>query len=590
MTTVPSHGRREQRRLWPWIVAACGLAVVAFIALFAWDGWKLMASVEALETHAGAAQQAVSDRDATALSAQVGEMQVAAHEFASHTTGPHWTVASWMPWVKDQTTPLQQAGEAVSAVADDALGPLSELDDLGALEVPPIEEGRVDPYVLEPYREALSAAAEVLNGERASLEAISLSNTIAVVREPFLALQADLTTLGDLVQGAHVAAELLPPMLGVDGERTYIVMVQTNAEPRTSGGIAGAVIELTVDDGRFAFARYVTGESMQVRNEVVAPLSDDELRVFTERMAHYPQDVNFTPEFPRSAELLSAFWERDSGDAPDGVIATDPVALGYMLQDMEPVSIDSVEVDGDNLADVMLNEVYFQYPDPKQADAFFALASRELFGKLLAGSGQSLTRGIEQAAGERRLLLWSADAAEQELLASTGIAGDFVDREDALGVFINDGSGSKIGYYIDTELAVVDRLCASDQSLAGQTVTLTMRHTYQGDVGDLPEYIGIGGDYVPNGEFHANVLVMPPVGMGVTDFMRDGDDAQLAPEVLHGRELSEARVVLLPGDSVELSYTLSARDRGIPLDAVVETPGPKLNVYTRTVDTEKDAC
>src|SRR5690554_79609 len=121
MSTVPSHARQTRRRAWPWVVCAIVVVPLALMALLAWDGWKLLGAADELEEHAGAAQQAVSDRDAALLSTEVVDMQAAADTFASHTTGVHWAVASWIPWVQDQTVPLQQAGASVRAVADHAL-------------------------------------------------------------------------------------------------------------------------------------------------------------------------------------------------------------------------------------------------------------------------------------------------------------------------------------------------------------------------------------------------------------------------------------------------------------------------------------
>ncbi|WP_159450138.1 DUF4012 domain-containing protein [Demequina sp. NBRC 110056] len=565
------------------------LVLALFAGLFAWDGWRILASADELEAHAAGAQQAVSERDADALASEVTALQASADEFASHTTGVHWTIAGWIPWVKDQTVPLQQAGASVAVVSTDALGPLADLDDLSALEVPPIEQGRIDPYFLEPYREVLASSAQTLHGETAELAEVSLGSTIGAVREPFLTLESQLATLTDLVQGAHVAAEVLPSMLGAEGPRSYIVMVQNNAEPRSSGGIPGAVLELTVDDGRMSLGRYISAASMRDPENPVAALTEDEVRVFTERMVWYPQDVNFTPEYPRAAEIMAAFWERETGESPEAVISIDPVALQQMLSGMEPVDIDGVEITDDNLADVMLNKVYFAFDEPAEQDAFFSRASLTLFGQLFTGS-TSVVAGTESAIEQGRFLVWSATDAEQDLLETTDIAGDFIARSEDLGVFLSDGSGSKIGYYIDTELSVVDHLCESDGSLNRQALTYRLTHTYDEAIDDLPWYVGGGDVYVPSGEFHANVRIVPPVGMGVTHFTRDGQADSLNGEQLHTRDIATARVVLLPGETTTLEFEVAARNRGLVNESIAQTPGPKLNVYSRAVDTERDDC
>jgi len=591
MTTYQST---EPRSGFPWarVAKRAALALVAlvlmFVVLFAWDGWKLNAAASQLKTHAAQAQTALTEGDAAALAEEVLQVQVASDAFASHTDGPHWWIASRLPWVKSQAVPLQQAGDSVRKVADGALKPLSDLPDLDALQVPAILDGRIDPLVLEPYRATLAQAAGVLTDERAALEEVSLTGTVDQVRVPFLKLKADLDTLGETIQGAHVAAEVLPSMLGAEEPRSYIVMVQNNAEPRTTGGIAGAVLEITVDDGRITFDRYATANSMISGDEVVAKLTDDEDRIFTSRMVHYPQDVNFTPEFPRSAELMTAFWEREYGNVPDGVISVDPVALEYMLEGMADTDVNGVTITDQNLSEVMLRDSYLLYPEPDNQDTFFALASQVLFGRLVSGE-TSAVGGAEQAINEGRFMVWSPYSDEQDLLKTTKIAGDFIADTDALGVFLNDGSGSKIGYYIDRSTEVVDHLCA-DGSLRAQTVTLTLTHAYDGDVSELPWYVSGGGVYVPEGEFHANVLVYPPAGMGVTQYQKDGEAALLNPEIHHGRTVASTRVVLLPGESTTLTFDLTATQRGLSPEAFVGTPGPQPYDYIRTFDSYNGVC
>ena len=53
---------------------------------------------------------------------------------------------------------------------------------------------------------------------------------------------------GALDAGAQVAT-LLPPMLGADGPRTYLLVSLNSAELRSAGGIVGAFAVLHAEDG-----------------------------------------------------------------------------------------------------------------------------------------------------------------------------------------------------------------------------------------------------------------------------------------------------------------------------------------------------
>ncbi len=583
-----AHAAKPRRRWGRWVVLAVVLLVLAFVAAFAWDGLQIKKSSAELRSHAAAAQQAIRDRDAAALKAEVGGVRESAQQFASATDGPHWWIANHLPWIKDQTQPLSIAGSATLAISDGALKPLSELENLDALQAPKIENGHIDPYVLEPYRETLAGAAGVMMAQQERLAGVGLAGTVDAVRGPFVELAENMQTLGETVQGAHVAAEVLPGMLGAEGKRTYLVMVQNNAEPRTTGGIPGAVIEVTADNGNIEMGRFSTANAMINRDGIDFELTDDERNAFSVRMLMYPQDVNFTPEFPRSAQLMTRFWQEEYGQEADGVISVDPVALGYMLDGMRPTEIQGITVTSQNLSQVMLNEAYLAFPDPEESDAFFALASSTLFGMLMDGATSSVA-GVERALDESRFLVFSAHEAEQGLLQTTAAAGGFLERTQTLGLFVNDGSGSKIGYYIDSSFQVTNHMCG-DGSLSGQTVTATFTHTFDGDVADLPWYVSGGDVYVPNGEFHANVLLYPPDGAGVTTFSLDGEPAKLAPYSHDGRYLSQARIDLIPGQSTTLTYELQANKRNVLPPDFASTPGPHPQVTNISVDYQEDGC
>ncbi|NYI40387.1 hypothetical protein [Demequina lutea] len=192
----------------------------------------------ALRDHAAAARQAVDGRDIQALATESAALGKASDSFAGHSSGPQWWIAAHIPWVGDQVTPLRAAGTAVEGLTADALGPLSKLQGLDALDTPKFVDGRIDPKVLEPYRPTLETASEAVHREQQALAAVNLDHTVGAVKRPFASLVADLDSVGAILDNANALAQLLPSMLGADGPRHYAVIVQNNAEPRVTGGDA----------------------------------------------------------------------------------------------------------------------------------------------------------------------------------------------------------------------------------------------------------------------------------------------------------------------------------------------------------------
>ncbi|WP_062516254.1 DUF4012 domain-containing protein [Demequina gelatinilytica] len=575
-----------RKRPWRWIALGVAVVLLAAAVVMGLDAWRAYGASRDLAAHSTEARSALVAGDVDTMRTEVGAVQEAAHALDGSVDGPLWWLAEHAPWVGAQVEPVTTMARAAVAVADDALVPLAQLDDLDALSGPTIDGGRIDPYLLEPARDALAVAAQVLDEQTATLAEVSLGGTVAMVAAEYRDATSQLEELADLVDGAHRAAELFPTMLGAEGARTYLVMVQNNAEPRATGGIPGSVVELHVDDGRIALGRFVPASHLvgTATADPVVELTADESATFTDRMARYPQDANFTPEFPRAAELISAFWSRaqqalgEDASAVDGVLAMDPVALGYLLEGSAPLDVDGVTLDSHGLSTVMLNSAYSLFDDADAQDAFFATAASSLFDAVVAGA-PGLASGIERALDEGRVRLWSAHADEQAVLDGSAIAGTFLE-DGGLGVFLNDGSGSKIGYYIDTAVDVTDRVC-TDGTVAGQTVAVTLTHTFDGDVAALPEYIA-GGFFVPAGEFHANLVLAPMLGTRVTSVMDGEESAWVSVTTVDGRTLVTSRIVLAPGESLTYTYDVDAPGGAVVDAGVTVTPGARTPQVTRT--------
>src|SRR5512142_86475 len=135
-----------------------------------------------------------------------------------------------------------------------------------ALVLPPLADagGRLDPDAvrrgttvrLAPFaaaRAPLATAEAGLRQVRPRIAGVSgcgaLGGAVGLAKgRDELAGKA--ATLLTLTAQARVAAALVPPMLGADGPRRYLVVVQNDAESRATGGIISGFGLLTADHGR----------------------------------------------------------------------------------------------------------------------------------------------------------------------------------------------------------------------------------------------------------------------------------------------------------------------------------------------------
>ena len=292
---------------------------------------------------------------------------------------------------------------------------------------------------------------------------------------------------------------MLPTMAGGDGARNYLMIFQNNAEIRATGGMPGSWALLHADRGELSMAQQGTAGNFGELSEPIAPLSKAELTVYGEQLGTYFQDANFTPDFPRAAELWSARWEKQfAGTNLDGVLSLDPVAMSYLLEGTGNIQVGDLTLTPENLVDELLNRAYIDL-DPMEQDALFADAARALFDAITKdlASPVSFVSGLDRAANEGRFRVASFDPSVEEVLAGTGVEGALAgdDGTPHFDIGVNDATGSKMGYYLRYWAKMESTGCTAEglQSLVG-SMTLNQSITVS-DASGLPISVTGTGEY-----------------------------------------------------------------------------------------------
>ena len=122
-------------------------------------------------------------------------------------------------------------------------------------------------------------------------------------------------------------------------------------------GFSGPSPLIKADDGAISILdQGASSRTLTYMNPPVAELSAKEHNLYSQLMAQYPQDVNFTPDFPTAASLFAQMYRLHSGTSVDGVLAIDPVALSYTLKGSPPLDVgEGVTVTADNLVATLLS-------------------------------------------------------------------------------------------------------------------------------------------------------------------------------------------------------------------------------------------
>jgi hypothetical protein len=390
---------------------------------------------------------------------------------------------------------------------------------------------------------------------RAALDGVDTAELLGVVGDAVVQLRGQVTDVALTTATAARAVQLLPPLLGADGPREYLLLVQNNAEPRATGGIPGTVVHLRAEAGAVSLVEQRSGVSLAGLTEPVLPLTPAEDALFGPLLATDMRDVTFTPDFPRSAALAREIWLREVGGTVDGVLSIDPGALAHLLGATGPVEIGSgLTLTAENAVETLLSTVYLEIEDPEQQDELFAATAGAVFGAVVGGQGEApaVIDALAQGAREGRVMFWSARPEEQARVAGTVLSGELrgsAGGSGIVGVYLNDGTEAKMGYYLDLDVTGTATACAADGS---QTLQVTVRLTSAApaDAADLPDYVTGGGAVVPHGQVRTNVLLYAPEGGRIESTRVNSTEAGAFAQLHDGLGVESRTFTLEPGQTV----------------------------------------
>jgi len=541
------------------IAAAVVVTVVALVASGA--GWAVL---RVLPVRADLVQAASLLRDLEgqlgasdlgAARATLDDLARQAHALRATTDAPDWRLAARAPGPAANLAAIRTVVSVLDDLTTNAMPAVLELADPAALGQLLPREGRLDLTPLAAAAPALRQADMVVQTSIARVAAIDPSGLRPEVRDGLGQLREGLARVGSLVGAAAKASQVLPSMLGAYGPRTILVLFQNPAELRATGGIPGAFLVIRAEDGALRPVDQGTAAAgLRSFPTPVLPLTDEQVALYTERLGRYPADVNLTPHFPTAAALAAEMYRLRSGTAVDAVVATDPVALSYVLATTGPVDVPSgPTLTAENAVRVLLSDIYATMDGPTQ-NRYIIDVALAVFDRLARGvpNPAATLTALAKAAAEYRILVWSAHEPEQEVIDDTVLAGALVADDPArptVGVYLNDGSGAKLGYYITGSARLVASECHPD---GRRILTLRLTLTSTAPADGLPDSVlGLGLARDPY-TVRTNVLVVSPTRGALLEMTLDGTPTAFGQGLEQRRAVGVLTVDLAPGQTREL--------------------------------------
>lgn len=320
--------------------------------------------------------------------------------------------------------------------------------------------------------------AELEAGNQA-LEKININDIPAEQREKFSLVQKNLPIVLGLVKKFEQHEELVQELLGGNGPRKYLFLLQNNHELRATGGFIGSYALLDVNDGvvRQFFVDGIFNPDGQLKENIVPPKPIQ--KVSAGWSLH---DSNWFPDFPTSAEKAIFFYEKTGGPTVDGVMTLTPTVMQKLLAVTGPIELPQygLVVDADNFIPVIQEQVETKYDkEENKPKKILADLSLLLIEKVFASQDRAtlyrIAEALVEGLNEKQMLLYMRHPETQALIDEAGWSGRMLPaKKDYLSVVHTNINGYKTDGVVSEAIKHQAEI-GTDGSII-DTVTITRTH------------------------------------------------------------------------------------------------------------------
>lgn len=586
LVALPAPQRRPLRIGATVVVClAVAASVLAAVAVLLAVG-PLRGGNDAARQARDAAQEGDTEAAAERLAAAEGDLRAADDHLSSW-----WAQgARLVPGVAQQLRAVQisttQALEVVET--GDLIGSIGDYRDLK------YGSGQIDLDRVRQVTPPVQRTAGVVAAAGDEVAAIDTRWLVGPLADRVDDLDEELRSTAEEAGTAAEVLELLPALLGGDGERRYFVAFLNPSEARGLGGFLGNYGELTAVDGRVRLtASGAISDLERPRGERTLDGPAEYLERYGQfDPADYFRDATFSPSLPLDAQVMAALYPQSGGQPVDGVLAMDPYTLAALLEITGPIQVPGypTELTSENLPEVVLEQQYLDFDQRNQDRKDLLVDATEIaFDRLLEGdlpSPQRLVELLGPMVQQRRLMLWSPDDREQALYRRIGASGEVPapDGGDVLLISHQNYGNNKLDAYLQRSIAY-DVEVDPETGVVDATATIELRN--EAPASGLPAYVIGNSRAAPDGTNLMNLSILSALDVQGAEL--DGEPLTLFSEPEAGLGASDLAISVPPGATSTLVVRLRGQhdpSRG-PYRLVLEPRGRvRPDVVTVTVDGE----
>jgi Protein of unknown function (DUF4012) len=434
-------------------------------------------------------RQQVSSGDFADAKKSAAQAAKDAHSARRLTGGPAWLTGSKLPGVGSPLVTARGVASAADRLATEVLPALIRITrDLQPDRLEPSAQ-HVDLNALRAVNTQVSSVNDAVAQIQHQVHALPAHTWLTSIDRGRADLVGSIDALDNYLNSAGSAAAVAADLLGADGPKRYFVGFLNDAEARGLGGLPGAFGILVADHGHVHFTHFGKDtELLKVRSGAYFGPAYEALYGEYEPTTRYLNSTT-SPNFLYTARIWAGMWLKHTGQRIDGAIAIDPTALSYLLAVTGPAHLpDGTAVSADNVVELTQSTAYLTFGDNQSARKQFLLdiaKASELRVFEQHRNLPALLKAMGRAAGERRLLVWSADPKSQAQLERWPVAGLAAPANVPSGrVVINDYAADKLNYYLHSSVRWERSGCSTERD-----VKVTIMLTNDTPASGLSKYI-----------------------------------------------------------------------------------------------------
>lgn len=567
------------------------VVVLALLAALGAAGYGLYSSARSVKAEAQGAldqastlEQQILSGDSAGAQQTAAAIAEAAGAMHQETSSPLWTAATAVPVVGGDVRSARTLVALVDDLAQNALVPLA--GSLAQTDLSDIigEDSTVNIEALSTLTGALADVAPVIQRDADAVNSLP-EPRLEALKPPVQKSKELLTRLSDGATTASEVGSVLPALLGANGARHYLVVAQGNSDIRSTGGFAGQFGTLTVENGKLDMGDFQGSGKDTLRRYDTTPglgggfrITDPEYIIWP-GAGVIPADTGFIPDFSRVAEIWQWQWaDQHDGQTFDGIIGVDPVFLQRLLGVVGGVSNEETgyTLDGTTTAQILLNQVYIDYPHGQDSDPVFTAVADQCFDQVLRNMGNADTAALVQALSDsvqnRNFQMWSANADEEAALDKLGVTGKLNSDTKApeVGFYVSNVSFCKIDWYLQMTTTVGAGMRNADGTTT-YAVTTTLYNELDPAMQDsLPLYIANANHgEVPKrcaGDEELHAYLTAPAGGSISNLSVDGSFVfDIAETSYQNLQLIAKLVCIQPGETCTFTYDVTTAAGAGPL-------------------------